>query len=110
MRIVLCRGADYTVHSASIAVAQPRREAVDRQVDRALRAQIGLARAVAAQELDLQVIERIEIRKAVANAARKRRVLFEQRLLSGDREIVRARARVLGDDAREYAITQRRIG
>src|SRR5207253_5643301 len=56
------------------AVAKPRRKAVDRQVDATLGALVGLAGSVPAQQLDLQMIERIEIRKAIANAALERRI------------------------------------
>ena len=50
------------------------------------------ARAIAAQQLDLEVIERIEVRKAVADASRERRIVVEQRRLLRDREEVRDRA------------------
>ena len=46
-----------------------------------LRPLVGLPCAIAAQQLDLQVVQRIEIREAVADAARERRVVREQRRL-----------------------------
>ena len=60
-------------------------QAVDRQVDHPQEPFVSLAGAVAAQELDLHVVERIEVGKAVADRARKRRVVGEQLLVSGDR-------------------------
>ena len=77
------------------AVAEAGCEPVDRQVYRTLRPHIGRARTIAAQELDLEVIERIEVRKAVADASRKRRIVVEQRRLLRDREEVRDRAGML---------------
>ena len=65
------------------------------------RALVGLPAAIAAQQLDLQVVQRVEVGKAVADAARERRIVVEQRRLPRDREHVRDRARVLGGDARE---------
>ena len=59
-------------------IAQARREPVDRHVDAALHALdagvVLAARAVAPHQLDLQVVERIEVRKAVLDRARQRRV------------------------------------
>src|ERR1700681_153512 len=75
-----------TAHrAASPAVAQARGEPVDRQMYSALGELIGLARAIATQQLDLEVIERIEIGEAIANASRQRRVVVKERRLAGDR-------------------------
>src|ERR1700716_4362165 len=75
----------WTPHrAASPAVAQARGEPVDRQMYSALDELIGLARAIATQQLDLQVIERIEIGEAIANASRKRRIVVKERRLASD--------------------------
>ena len=62
---------------------------------------------MAAQELDLQVVERIEIGKAVSNAPREDRIIVEKRRLSRDSERVPDRARVLFGDPREDRFPQR---
>src|ERR1700730_7026118 len=78
--------AAWTSHrAASPAVAQARGEPVDRQMYPALDELIGLARAIATQQLDLEMIERIEIGEAIANAPRKRRIVVKERRLAGDR-------------------------
>src|SRR6476646_7129145 len=92
------------------AVTKARRQPVDRQVYRALRPYVGRACTIAPQQLDLQMVERIEIRKAVADAARERRIVVEQRRLLRDREEVRNRARMLVADASEDRVTDRFIG
>src|ERR1700681_2318333 len=75
-----------TAHrAASPAVAQARGEPVDRQMYSALGELIGLARAIATQQLDLEVIERIEIGEAIANASRQRRIVVKERRLAGNR-------------------------
>src|SRR5438046_7275122 len=76
----------HRVHrAASPAIAQARGEAVDRQMYPALGELIGLARAMATQQLDLEVIERVEIGEAIANASRQRRVVVKERRLAGER-------------------------
>src|SRR5690348_17482915 len=55
------------VHS-STGVAQPRRKPVDREVDAALHALLGAARAVALQQLQLQVVERVEVGEEIGRA------------------------------------------
>src|SRR6476620_2979948 len=92
------------------AVAEAGCEPVDRQVYRTLRTHIGRACTIAAQELDLEVIERIEVRKAVADASRKRRIVVEQRRLLRDREEVRDRAGMLVADAAEDRVAYRLVG
>ena len=62
------------------------------------------------QQLDLQVVERIEIRKAVADAPREGRIVVEQRRLPRDREHVPDRARVLGGDPPEDRLAQLGVG
>src|SRR6202012_748117 len=68
-----CRLRDKSPRRGSTGVAQPRGDAVDRQVDAALHAlggRIVLApHAVAAHQFDLQVVQRIEIREPVFDRA-----------------------------------------
>ena len=52
------------------AVAQTGGDAVDGQVDAGDHAAVGIARAVALEQLDLNVIQRINVRKAVADRIR----------------------------------------
>src|SRR5688572_10996631 len=51
----------------SPGVPQSCRQAVDGKVDAVLHALLGAARAVAAQQLQLQVVQRVEVREAVAD-------------------------------------------
>ena len=55
-------------------MAQPRRDAVAGQVDAALHAFVGFARAVAAQQFDLAVVQRIDVGEAIADRAFQQRV------------------------------------
>ena len=71
-------------------------------MDRALRTHVGLPAAVTVQQFDLQVIERIEVGKAVAYAPREDRVVVQQALVPGDREHLSHRRLVLGGDAVSY--------
>src|SRR5439155_11973664 len=68
------------------AVAQTRGEAVDGQMDPGHDILIRVAGAIALQQLDLHVIERIQIGEAVADRARQQRIALEQALLVHDRE------------------------
>jgi len=52
------------------AVAEPRGETVDRQMDPGDDIFIGVAGAIALQQLELHVVERVEIGEAVAVATR----------------------------------------
>src|ERR1700694_721189 len=61
--------------ATSPAIAQARGEPIDRQMYPALGELIGLARAIATQQLDLEVIERVKIEEAIANASRVRRAV-----------------------------------
>jgi hypothetical protein len=69
-------------------IPQPRRQTVDRDVDAALdaveRRIVLAARAVAPHQLDLQVIQRVEVRKAVLDRTRERGVVREAMALAGD--------------------------
>ena len=56
------------------------------------------------------MIERVEIRETVADAAGERRVVVEQSRLPRDREHVPDRARVLGGDPPENRLADRCIG
>src|SRR6476660_8747858 len=62
----------------STGVAQARREPGDRNVDAGLHAAelwiVLAARAIAPHQLDLEVIERVEVREAVLDRARQRRI------------------------------------
>src|SRR5215213_5390553 len=60
------------------AVAQSCGNPVDRQMDALDDALVGVAGAVALQQLKLHVIERIDVGKAVADSAGERRVAFQQ--------------------------------
>src|SRR3954462_5935642 len=82
-------------YAGSAAVAQSGGQAVDRQVDRPAGALVRLPCAIAAQQLDLQVVERIEVREAVANGALERRIVLEQAVLARDGEHEGDGARVL---------------
>src|SRR2546430_552743 len=69
-----------------------------------------MARAVGPQQLELQVVERIEIGEAVADRTCERRVRIEECRRARDRE-ERAHGRVeLAADAAEDGIGERGIG
>src|SRR5438093_3055515 len=93
----------------SSAVPQAGRDAVDRQMDRASRADVGVAGAIAAEQLDLQVFQRVEIGKAVADAALERWVVLEQRRLLRDRQAMPNAPLVLARDPREDRVAQCRV-
>ena len=63
------------------AVAQAGGDAVDAEVDALDDARVGVAGAVAAQQFDLHVVERIDVGEAVADRARQQRIALQQRLL-----------------------------
>ena len=54
-------------YKPSTRVAQPGRQPVDRQVDAAPHALVPVAGAMPAQQLELQVVERVQVREAVAD-------------------------------------------
>src|ERR1700730_17008604 len=58
----------------SPAIPQPRRNAVDRDLDAAPHLFIGILRAVLLQQFHLHVVQRIEIGKAVADRTLQQRV------------------------------------
>ena len=66
--------------------------------------------AVALEQLDLQVVQRIEVREAVADRARERRIGFEEADAAGDREERPHGGIELGADAREDRLAERRVG
>src|SRR3954471_246615 len=70
----------------SPGVAQACRQPVDGEVDPALHALLGPAGAVTLQELELQVVQRVEVGEAIADRAREARVGCEKRLLARDLE------------------------
>ena len=77
------------------AVAQPRRQAIDSEMHRALRALVGLAAPETPKQLDLQVVQRVEIGKAVTQALGERRVVVQQLALASDHEQCIERALML---------------
>src|SRR5439155_10747054 len=90
-------------------IPQPRRQSVNGEVDAALHALVGVARAMAAQELELEVVEGVEVGEAVADRAGERRIRFEEGRGAGDLE-ERLRRRVeLGRDAPEDRLRGRRL-
>ena len=62
--------------------------------------------AVAAQQLDLHVVERVEVGEAVADRALEQRVAVEQFALAGDRPQRLDAGLVLGADAAEDRVAQ----
>jgi hypothetical protein len=59
-------------------VAQPCGYPVDGQMDCLHHALVGIARAVTLQQLDLYMVERIEVGKAVLDRARQQGIAVEQ--------------------------------
>ena len=84
-------------------VPEPGGDAVDRHVDAALDAGVLAALAVAVQQLDLDVVERVEIGEAVADRALEERIGVEQLVLAGDLEQRRDARLVFGADAPKIA-------
>src|ERR1019366_706372 len=66
------------------AVPQPRRNAVDGELDAAQHLFVGILCAMLLQEFHLHMVERIEIGKAVADRALQQRVALQQALLPHD--------------------------
>src|SRR6478735_3742839 len=86
----------------SATVAQSGRDAIDRDEQRALHAVVRVARAQAPQELDLQVVERVDVGAPVADRARERWIALEQSLGALDCEQVVYRQRLfLFDTAKQ---------
>src|SRR5260221_4680309 len=92
------------------AVAQSRGDAIDREMDRALGALISITGAVTAQQLDLQVVERVEIGKTVSYRARERGVSRKKISRLCDREQPAAREFPLFAQALPHAFAHHRIG
>src|SRR5688572_25066968 len=88
--------------SASPAVAQPCVDAIDGQVDGAYRARVAVATAVAPQQRDLQVVQRVEVGKAVADRAGERGVVGEELARPGDGEELALRLLPFAGDARKH--------
>src|SRR6266540_5575919 len=72
--------------AALAAVAQRRRDAVDGEVNGAHGALLGVPRPVAAQERELDVVQRIQVGEAVADRAGEGRVAGEELARARDRE------------------------
>lgn len=60
-----CDAADGAVGMLLPGIAQARSDAVDRQVNAAPHAHVRIARTMALEQFDLQVIERIQIRETI---------------------------------------------
>ena len=74
-RSVAGKRACSPIPKPSTRIAQPRRDPVDRQMNPAVHARVGVARAVPLDQLDLQVVQRIEVGEAVLDRARQQRVV-----------------------------------
>src|SRR5713101_6945611 len=72
--------------AALAAVAQSGGDAVDGEVDGPQRALVGVPRPVAAQERELDVVQRVQVGEAVADRAGERRVVGEELARARDRE------------------------
>src|SRR5471032_336825 len=81
--------------AGSATVAQSRRDTVDRDQQGALHAVVRVARAQAPQELDLQVVERVDVRAPVADRASKGGIALQQSFGALDSEQVAHRKRLL---------------
>src|SRR5436853_3556013 len=92
------------------AVAQAGGDAVDGEVDRAQEALVAAGGAVAAKQFHLQVVQRIEVREAVADRARERRIFGQQLRVPGDGEEPAPRALAFALDALEDARAQPGVG
>src|SRR5262249_30114493 len=68
------------------AVAQAGRDAVDAEVDAFHRSRVAFAGAVALDQLDLNVMQRVDVGEAVADRAGEQRICFQQGFLPGDRQ------------------------
>ena len=72
------------IYQGLTGIPQPRRNPVDRQMDAALRAFIGDAGAVTAYEFDLQMVQRINVRKTVFDGPGQRGVVGQPLLVARD--------------------------
>ena len=66
------------------AVPQPGRNAVDAELDALHHAGVGVAGAVAAQQFDLHVVQRIDVGHPAAQRASEQRISFQKLLLACD--------------------------
>src|SRR4029453_4542341 len=67
-------------------VTQARGDAIDAEMDALHDLGRGVAGAMAAQQLDLHVVQRVDVGKAVADRGRQQRVGLEQGVLARDRQ------------------------
>ena len=79
-------------------------------MDAALHPVVRLTRTVAAHQLHLQVVQRVDIRKAVAYGALQRRVIGQAVFVAGDSSQGLGRAVPLGFNGRKNLLAQTRIG
>ena len=70
--------------AALAGVAQARCNAVDRQMDTALRPFVADASAVTANQFDLLMVQRIDVGKTVFDGLCQRRVIGQALLVTGD--------------------------
>src|SRR5688500_10342660 len=94
----------------SSAIPQSRGNAIDGEMDGLDDALVGVAGAIALQQLELYVVERVDIGETIANGACEGGVAFEKRVLLEDRQQRLPRAFVFVADAGEYRFAQLRIG
>ena len=90
-------------------IAQRGGQPVHRQQDAALHEFVVVAGAVAPQQLDLQMVQRLQIRETVEHRTCQRRVVGEQVVLTGDELVHADRAPVLVDDLVEHPAPQRLV-
>src|SRR5690606_23125900 len=108
-------GVAWRARWRSAGVAQPRRDSVDGEVDGAAYARIGLAMAVAlrgaptADQFDLQVVQRVDVGKALAQRGQQHGVVGQQVALRQQPQHGYG-ARVFGADLPEDALAQRAPG
>jgi hypothetical protein len=71
--------------TSSAGIAQAGGNPVDRQLDAVQHALVAVGRAMPPQQLDLQVVQRIEVRQPMTQRARQQRVALQQRVTAYDR-------------------------
>ncbi len=91
---------------ASTRIPQPRCNPVDADVDAALYPFVGQASAVAADQLDLQVVQWVDVGEAVADRPVERRVAGQAVFLACDLRERVGRAVPFGFDGRKNLLAQ----
>src|SRR4051794_21242798 len=95
--------------AALAAVPQRGGKPAHGQQDAALNEFVVVARSVPPQQLDLEVVQRLQIWEPVENRAGQSRVVGEQVVMSGDQPVYPDGAFVFGGDHVEYPSTQRLV-